>query len=83
MTDESASEPALPQRMAQDHHAIAAGLILTLDERPAGKRGHAQQIEEIGGDLNPLTRSGRSPPPSVAPHACAALRRVNERALRR
>ena len=77
-----ATEPALPQPVAQHDDPLAAGLVVAR-RRTCGRAsgGTPRRSKRSRRTCSPLTRSGRSPPPSVAPHACAALSRSNERAV--
>ena len=40
----------LPERMAQEHHLIAAALVLVRTKRAAEERLHVERVEELGGD---------------------------------
>jgi hypothetical protein len=40
-----AAEAALPERVAQHHHLVAAGLVLALEECAAQQRSHAEHFE--------------------------------------
>src|SRR5438874_12511385 len=49
-----AAEPATPQRIAQQHNAMAPRLILVMRERPAHGCGHTEHREQIGRDRRAL-----------------------------
>jgi hypothetical protein len=49
-----AAEPALPEAIAEDNHAVAPGLFLVLGEAAAKGIAYAENSKEIGCDLQPL-----------------------------
>ena len=71
-----AGEPALPQRMAQHHDAIAAGLVVALHERrgrravgrPADRRDRPRPAARSRAPAAPLRRAWR---PTPAPRSIA------------
>ena len=79
-----AAETPLPQAVTEHHNLVASRFVLASSERPTHDRGHAEEIEQIGGDLaGPLSALAALRPPASRAQACAAPSRSNDRASRR
>ena len=66
------AEAALPERMAQQHDAIFAELVLARQKRAAQRRLHSEDVEVVRRDTRGWIETGSSPPVNVARQPASA-----------